>query len=439
MTKHKYTAEDFARGVLRAGICTCNQQLNDIVMSYLKGAATIDDGHGSFVVSGDFMGDKNYNAFHQTHKYINNEFFYSEQNDEAVSVMGQAYYALGSKRSIISLLQESQRATDVRVYLDPAFKAILLKHEEDCEKLSKKYMQYVYEGKMTLKEAKEELKKNTPKLSGETYEPILIKAGYKGRHLEEAKKFVDIMRYQDTDARVIDFLDTYSLYHYYIFRKAVNHRFFKYLKEKPNDNLYRRRYMFETILKEEMAKHCHRVADEQNAHFRRDMLSLNTTRMGVEKAKKLALEINKAPEEIKKQLCRHIEHVINKSNPTPRKLVIKDIVIDPQTKVLGTSLLKNPSTVVKKREQSSGRLYTNVKTIFSDMLPTSDEKKKETPFVPPQPHGKGRIVEVSKLKPFISPRMEREKRKREERERRKKEKELSDSKTTQLDLFDRIP
>ena len=446
----KYTPEDYARAVLRAGISTCNQQLNDIFNNHLKGASIIDDGHGSFVVSSDFIGTANYNPFHQAHKYLNNEFFFSEKNDFADSIIGQAYYALASKRPILTLLKEEERSTDTRVHMDPLFKGILLRHDYECQKLSKEYMQKVYNGKMTLQQAKEELKAKTPVLSGDTYEGMLVRGGFKDRPLQQAKYFIDIMKYQDTDARISDFLDIYSLYHYYIFRKSINHKFFKYLKENPSHNLYKRQYEFEKILKEEIHKHCHLYPCKENAFLRRDMLSLNPRRMSVDKAKRLTLQMHEAPSHIRSMLAQNISYEINKSTNGTTKLVIKDIIIEPQTKINGTTILKNPSRVVKRKETASGRIYTNVKTTFADseVKETSNMSRNEllverekngVPFVPNNTYYKPRVVEKSKLPRLLLESTIKKRELKAKKEKERQEKEERSKKLTQLTIFDDTP
>jgi len=444
----KYTIEDYSRAVLRAGISTCNQQLNDIFNNHLKGASIIDDGHGSFVVSSDFAHTANYNPFHQAHKYLNNEFFFSEKNDFADSIIGQAYYALASKRPIISMLKEEERSTDTRVHMDPLFKAILLRHESYCQRLSKEYMDKVYLGKMSLTQAKEELKKKTPALSGDNYENMLIRGGFKDRNLQQAKYFIDIMRYQDTDARIADFLDTYSLYHYYIFRKAINHKFFRYLKENPSHSQYKRQYEFEKILREEIQKHCHMYPCKENAFFRRDMLSLNPKRMSVEKSKRLTIEMHEASSQIRNMLAQNIQHEVNKSTSGSTKLVIKDIVIEPQTKINGTTLLKNPSRELKRKETTSGKIYTCVKTIFGEPIKKEENvvsskveksKEQETPFVPNNEYYKPRVVEESKLPRLLLQSTIKKREREAQKEAERKAKEERAKKLTQLTLFDDIP
>lgn len=447
----KYTLEDYERAVLRAGISTCNQQLNDIFNNYLKGASIIDDGHGSFVITSDIPRTTNFNPFHQAHKYLNQEFFFSEKNDFADSIIGQTYYALTSKTPIISLLKEEERTVDTRVHMDPFFKGILLRHDYECQKLSKEYMQRVYNGQMTLQQAKEELKKKMPVLSGDTYEHMLVKGGFRDRPLQQAKYFIDIMNYQDTDARICDFLDTYSLYHYYIFRKSINHRFFKHLKDNPNQSMPQRQYALENILREEIRNHCHMYPCKANAFFKREMMSLHPVRMSVEKSKRLTIQMYEASEQIRKMLGQSIEYAINKST-TDTKLFIKDIIIDPQTKINGITIIKNPSPSIKRRDKNNGKIYTNIKTAFTDpnfiervVTPLAyDEKPQERnpeaePVVVHQPHYKPRVVEESKRPRLV---LESTKRKREEqakKEAERKAKEERNKGVTQLDLFNDIP
>ena len=289
---------------------------------------------------------------------------------------------------------------------------------------------------MSLKLAKQKIKERTPQLGGEFYEEMLKNNGFEGRCLQQAKYFLDIMNYQNTNARVVDFLDTYSLYHYYIFRKAINNRFFKYIKENPGLSKAKKCYAFEQIVREEINKHCEKYCYEGNAFFRRSKLSLIPTKMDSNKAKRLVLELNKAPEEIKKMLIDKIESVVNQTVGNGRKLQIKEIFINPQVGGANGALIKKSNPNIRRGSKTSGTIITNVKSVLKAPEKTTVVSGTETTITPNPPNiTKPRIVEVSKLPPFVS---ERTKRKNEEKRRKEEErlkKEEAAKKYTQMTLF----
>jgi hypothetical protein len=261
----QYSQEDFARAILRVGISNCNEKLDSIIANYLGGATIIDDNHGSFVVDYNRNNWQNTNHYHQAHKYLNNRFFFSPQNDAADAIIGQVYWALGSGKDVYGLHTEAARSTDVKVHLDPVFQAILNKHHEKVSGIRTYYYNQVYREKISEEYAEKKIQEHSPVLSGDKYEDFLKEHGFEGRSLEQAKLFVDIMNYQNSNARVVDFLDVYSLYHYYIFKKAICNRFFQLVKDRPDLSRTKMCYEYERILAEEIQKHCEKYSCDKNA------------------------------------------------------------------------------------------------------------------------------------------------------------------------------
>lgn len=427
----QYSQEDFARAILRVGISNCNEKLDSIIANYLGGATIIDDNHGSFVVDYNRNNWQNTNHHHQAHKYLNNRFFFSPQNDAADAIIGQVYWALGSGKDVYGLLTEAARSTDVKVYLDPVFQAILNKHHEKVSGIRTYYYNQVYREKISEEYAEKKIQEHSPELSGDKYEDFLKEHGFEGRSLEQAKLFVDIMNYQNSNARVVDFLDVYSLYHYYIFKKAICNRFFQLVKDRPDLSRTKMCYEYERILAEEIQKHCEKYSCDKNAYFDRSKLSLHSTKMDSTKARKLVMEYHQMPEAIKRLVEDKLETIINQTVENGKKLKVVEIYTNPQTNVNG-GLIKSYNPDIHPKGRSS--ITTNIKT----MLKTQDKEKlvgTET-VAPNLPKvGKARVVEVSKPRPFVSERTKREQEKKAKREEEKRLKEERSQGYTQLTIF----
>jgi len=431
MAKQNYSQEDFARAILRMGISNCNEKLDEIIASYLGGATIVDDDHGSFVVDEHRNNWQGINRFHQAHKYLNNRFFFSPQNSSSAGIIGQAYWALGSGKDVYSLMSESERCTDVRVHLDPVFKAVLKRHKQKIADVRTYYYNQVYREKITEEYAEKKIKEHTSVLSGEKYEEFLKENGFSGKELEQAKLFIDIMNYQNTNARVVDFLDIYTLYHYYIFKKGICNRFFKLIKDNPGLSRTKMCYEYEKIVAEEIHKHCEKYSCDKNAYFQRSKMSLHPTKMDTAKARKLTIEFHRMPEPLKKLVAEKIEGIINESVEVGKKLNVVEIYTNPHTGVNG-AIIKNGNPNIRRKGRSS--ITTNVKTILKTQ---EKEKLVGTETVAPNlpKVGKARVVEVSKLRPFTSPRIEREKQKKQAREEAKRKQAERDKEYTQLSLF----
>ena len=164
------------------------------------------------------------------------------------------------------------------------------------------------------------------------------------------------------------------------------------------------------------------------------MLSLTPKKIDVNKARRLVLELHSAPEEIKKMIIDKIETTVNKSVETGRKLEIKEIFINPQPVVNGSTIKRsNPNL---RRGQAKGTIITNVKSVLKAPERTSVVGSTETTIIPNPPNiRKARVVEESKRPPFVSERTKRERLKKQQREEEERKKAERAQLYRQLSLF----
>ena len=330
MPKTEYTLDDHIRALLRSAIATTNNRLEKILNQYLSGSVVLRGSGGSLCL--DTQISHLPQVFDKTYACLNENFFFSKQNDESATFIAHLYAILSKGHKAYEQLLDHTRNAGPSVAIDPVLRKIILTHGE---KNAKEYREYIatHMGQgVSREDLMSKAERAQTKLTGADYEDELLKAGYSGRKLEQAKLFLDVIGKQYSQSRVIDFLDTYTLYHYYVFRDTINKRFTDYCDQNPNADLRNRQIMFEKIVQEEVVKHCASPAGVCNAYFDRSKMSLSSRRIDNKRAKSLSLDIMDGSEGSKRLLIAKLQSIINESTPYDVPIDIINIEFRPRPK-----------------------------------------------------------------------------------------------------------
>lgn len=382
MAKKPYTDQDIIRAWLRSAISNENNEFRRIMNKHLERTAMlVDDGADSvYLETRNVPEDKVYGI---SQSALNNKFFNSPQNDAAARFIAQAHTILARGIKLEKQLQDSRHNAGPSVVMDPVFYGVIADYSKKRKIKIDEYMLAQVEAGSQLPEAElyAKAKKTVPLMSGDDYEAYLVEQGFSGRKLEQAKYFIDIMGKQYNEARVIDYLDTYTMFHYYLFRHSINERFNTYVREHHPD--MRDKYiMFERIAQEELKKHSHMAPCEANGFFSGSARSFSTRKMNTRRATEIVTAtIEGAYDDIYDSLKGKLQEAINKTCPKGYTIQLGSIIMDErQKKSGGQELVTTLSYIIKDTRTS---LQEKPETSYK-VVPTVDSDGKVSKEVPGQ-------------------------------------------------------
>lgn len=323
-----YSQADYARAVLRTAISSVNRKLRNIIYHELDGAELVLDPLDSVKVSEKRKKLSNYNPYNSTIKTLNQAFFFNRRICGTGSVVAQAYHMFGiTGDSMYTLCYMDSNSDEPLLYIDPVLKKIFLKDKDDQKARIKAIKNDMRSGKISQKEGQLEINKICKEeLSGEKYRQF-ISEWHSKPVTDELVKFLEISKQKST-GKIVEFMDIYSMYHYYIYRKGVNNRFLAYLAENPRAGKYQKLDAFEGIAKSQIRIHCESGPSPDNVFFDGSRMRLDTNKMHNHKAKKLTMELFEKADLNIALICDRIEDEIKVDNKG-YKISIKDIIIDP--------------------------------------------------------------------------------------------------------------
>ena len=331
MPKTEYTQDDYIRAILRSAISTTNRRLEKILNQYLEGSVVLRGNNGSVYL--ESRGRHMEQVFDKSYACLNENFFYSSQNDVGARFIAQLFTILSRGRKVQEQLIDYRQNMGPNVNIDLELLSIVMAHGE---KNRKEYNDYIIahrdDPKLTREELHSKAERAQTKLNGEDYEEWLVKAGYSGRKLEQAKLFLDVLGKQYSQSRIIDFLDTYTLYHYYLFRDTINKRFTDYCDRNPHASLREKQIMFEKIVQQEMTKHAKYSSCKENAFFDRSHMSLASRRIDSKRAKSLSIDVMDGTDGSKRLLMAKLQSKLNETVPNETPIEIRDFEFRPRPK-----------------------------------------------------------------------------------------------------------
>ena len=356
MPKTEYTQDDYVRALLRSAISTANNRLESILNKHLQGSVVVkDDRNGGVYI--DYR-DTNYGqAFDKTYSCLNNKFFYSTQNDPGAVFIAQAFTILSRGKKLGEQLNDYSRNCGPSINLDFDLLSIVMHYNEKYNEGVRNYIkEHRGESGLSYQDLCVKAEKAQPKLKGDDYEKYLVKQGFSDRKLTQAKLFLDVIGKQYSQSRIIDFLDTYTLYHYYLFRDSINKRFMDYLDSTSDAHLRDKQMMFEKIVQQEVKKHCAYTANPDNGFFNRKYMSFAPRRIDSKRAKNLALEVMESTGGAQNLLKALLQSSVNVSVPQGSEIKIEEFGFRPKTK----RPLDYLSEKERKKELEGARLLTTV-------------------------------------------------------------------------------
>jgi len=331
MPKTEYTQDDYIRALLRSAISTTNSRLEKILNHYLEGSVILkNDGSGSVYL--DTRNTYMDQVFDKTYSCINDRFFYSAQNDEVAQYIANMFSILAKGKKVADQIADYRRNEGPSVKMDLDLYGIVVSHAEKNNKELREYIESHKNSGLSFDELKAKGERSLTRLNGNDYEERLVNAGFSGRKLEQAKLFLDVLGKQYSQSRIIDFLDAYTLYHYYIFRDTINKRFTDFCDNNPRIDLRSKQIMFEKIVKEEIAKHCSKSASVGNAYFDRSKMSLASRRIDSKRAKSLSLEVMDGTPGTQRLLMAKLQSEVNKTLPESSSIEIGSLEFRPRPK-----------------------------------------------------------------------------------------------------------
>lgn len=397
-----YSQEDYARALLRSAISTQNRKLDSILTNILDGYYLKKEDGRYGLKTADL--DRNVNPYNRTLKTLNDAFFYTWLNKNSASIVSQFYNftAVPGGGHISRLLKEEKISNEKILNVDPLIKNILIDFYDSIELQAKKTQELVEKNKITKVDGEALLKDiYSTKIDGSDYKSFFERFTSDPKELETIETFLNIMNSKDSRYKAINYLDTYGMYHYYIFRKSINNRFIDYLEKNPGASKIDRVYAFNEIVNEQIINHCQNEPTSQNAFFNRSLMGLNSFKMTTETAKKLTLELSKANPYILELLSDYIKQSIKASDGT-NKIIIKEIEIDGERYKTDDVFFKN----------NKPQLFVNIRSGIRNIQHENDQDKTSFKIVeedlnPNQPLGKAKIIsdtskERHRLPPIIS-------------------------------------
>ena len=412
-----YTQEDYARALLRSAISTQNRKLENILTNLLDGATLKKDSNGLFkVVDCQTYNGNKINPYNRTMKALNDAFFHNSLMEHSADIVRQFYnFTTVPGGGHISKLLKEEGSDEQFLFIDPLIKNLLTDFYYEQEEDAKKILEHYEAGKIS-EEEKNRLfgEVYSRKIKGSDYRDVFARYVYDEKELDTIETFIDIMNQKDSTFKTVNYLDVYSMYHYYIFRKSINNRFLDYLIEHPHLDGTTRREVFKRVVNEQVQNHCRNLPTLQNGFFNKTFMGLSPTKMTTEFAKKLTLELSKATPFSLEMLADYIEQSIKASSST-QKIVIKEIEINPEK-------YKSDSVFYKKGKP---QLFVNIRSgarkIVKDL--NLEEKTKfvivEEDLNPALPQTKPKIIEDSSKTPTKLTPVASVLRKKEEQEKRK--------------------
>ena len=358
--------ETYSRGLLRSAVCTVNNQLRVLISKHFPNYEIVKDSEGHVYLTNENCNNYNFEPYGTSLSTLNDLFFYSPQNMQRNYDVVQAYSAFGNNRDIRKTLIEADISADVPVQLDPHLKYILLDNENNTKKLRERVDVEYNEGKLTLAEAMKRKKKKFP-LKGEDYRQYLINNGFEGKDLEKMINLINVFNYSVKYSRLVDFLDIYGLYHYYLFRHGINVKFNTYINacEKAGYRLSEaeKKFKFEQILQKEVYNHCLAKPNPANHYFYHGKIKLNSEKIDVAKAKSLTLEVKNMTSAAQGNIKEKIEHEINDCNTYDHKISVRDFFIQPKSGLIKKDLPRVKPFILN-RTDNSPRVVTVVNSLL---------------------------------------------------------------------------
>lgn len=383
----KYTLDDYARAILRSAISTENRKFKSILLNYFDDSTLVRNNIGNISITRAKYGTTT-NAYQSAVKQLNDAFFYSTENTENARLIAQTYGMFGVPGKLETLLKMESYSSDKYLNIDPLLKLIMSDFYEDSRSNLLKIIDDFDNGKITEEEQQELLNANKKKkIVGAEYHNKFIRNGYSESMAREMESFLDIANYK-SNGKIMEFLNTYTMYHYYLFRKNINNRFKDFAKQHEGLSDGQHKVAFEEIINRQIALHCKSGACKNSAFFKRKHMHLNPHRMTLEKSHKIIIELSD------EHPC-HLQTVMDYISDTIRatdgkdRIIIDDIIICPPAS-------NSPSSDIHVNVRSG------VQSLVSNNDPSTQNQKPEY-LVPNIPQYKSKIVyDSSKYKQPLS-------------------------------------
>lgn len=382
MAKKPYTGQDIVRAWLRSAISNENNEFRRIMNRHLdRTAMLVHDGADSVYLQTRGVPEEKVYGISQS--ALNSCFFNSQMNDASARFIAQAHTILARGIKLEKQLQDSKNNAGPSVVMDPVFYGVISDYSKQRKETIDAYMLAQAEAGSQLPESEiyAKAKKSVSPMSGDCYEEYLIAQGFKGRKLEQAKYFIDIMGKQYNEARITDYLDTYTMFHYYLFRHSINERFNKYVRDNYPD--MRDKYiMFERIAQEEIKKFSHIAPCEANGFFDRTKASFSPRKMNTRRASEIVTAtIDGAYDDIYDSLRAQLQEDINASCPEGYTIKVDKLIMDERSKHSGGQEIVTTINVSVSDTRTS--LQEKPETPYK-VVPTVDDKGKMSKEVPGQ-------------------------------------------------------
>lgn len=372
----KYTLDGYSRAILRSAISTENRKFKSILLDYFDDSTLIRNNIGNISIARAKYGAST-NAYQSAVKQLNDAFFYSTENTENARLIAQTYGMFGVPGKLETLLKMESYSSDKYLNIDPLLKLIMSDFYEDSRSNLLKIIDDFDSGKITEEEKQELLNAiKKKKIVGAEYHNKFIRNGYSESMAREMEAFLDIANYK-SNGKIMEFLNTYAMYHYYLFRKNINNRFKDFAKQHEGLSDGQYKVAFEEIINRQIALHCKSGACKNSAFFKRKHMHLNPYRMTLEKSHKIINELSDDHPYHLQAVMDYISDTIRATDGNDR-VVIDDIIICP------------PAS-----NSPSSDIYVNVRSGVQSLVSNNDQsaqKQKPEYLVPNVPQYKSQIV-----------------------------------------------
>ncbi len=380
----KYTLDGYSRAILRSAISTENRKFKSILFDYFDDSTLIRNNIGNIVITRAKYG-ATANAYQSAVKQLNDAFFYSTENTENARLIAQTYGMFGVQGKLETLLKMESYSSDKYLNIDPLLKLIMSDFYESRRGDLLKIYEDFDNKKITEEEKQELLNANKKKkIVGAEYHNKFIRNEYSESMAREMESFLDIANYK-SNGKIMEFLNTYAMYHYYLFRKNINNRFKDFVKQHEGLSDGQYKVAFEEIINRQIALHCKSAACKNNAFFKRKHMHLNPYRMTLEKSHKIITELSNEHPYHLQTIMDYISDTIRATDGNDR-IKIDDIIIYPPA-----------------NNSQSSDIYVNVRSGVQSLVSnndTSNQSQKPEYLVPNIPQYKSQIVyDSSRYKP----------------------------------------
>lgn len=265
--------EKFMRALLRHNISEGNKRL-DVILNELKNgdvSCAIFNKNGYIKVGSDYSHFTNYNPYKMSLRSINELFFANPNIVKNNPLMAQAYTMFYSKSYDLSVVSDKISKQNNTELLTPKIREVLLAIDN---------------------KVKSENLPTFSMLGKEEFNQVFDEYDFNTDELNQTKLAIELIN--SSSKTFIDYLDTYSLFHYCVYKESINTGYRDIMRNCDNPSqISTKLNALKTAVEDAYKKYCLAEPNTENRHFDCSKMRLCQEKMSSEYANKLLVDFDK--------------------------------------------------------------------------------------------------------------------------------------------------